>query len=306
MNLIKRFFRGLVGKFLYEKLAAFRYDIQKKHAFERQKIVNIECGNFVLNAPQNHSLVQIQKNKSQPYRDQAIGITAKFISEEYPESTIVDIGANIGDTAAVIATYANNPLILVEPSDYYHEILMSNIHKIPNIKKVEKCFISGKKSIQGVLKHWGGTASFHESEEEGQKYNCKLLQDIADMDTRLIKIDTDGYDFSIIRSSIDWLASAQPCLYYENEIRDLVTLHESNELLVELHRIGYSFFFVWDGPGLHIISTTDLDHLWSLNQYLFKVWSLSIESNICNYDILCLPSSEKKLFELLCNYYRDY
>lgn len=52
-------------------------------------------------------------------RDQCVGFAAAQLSKKYPESTFMDIGANVGDTAAIMATHAKKRLILVEPSDYF-------------------------------------------------------------------------------------------------------------------------------------------------------------------------------------------
>jgi hypothetical protein len=60
--------------------------------------------------------------KLQPYRDLCIGISAKYISVKYPNKAIIDIGANIGDTAAIIATYAQNNVYLNIVSYVFAEI----------------------------------------------------------------------------------------------------------------------------------------------------------------------------------------
>ena len=54
------------------------------------------------------------------------------------------------------------------------------------------------------------------------------LEEISEGNATLVKIDTDWYDFSIIRSGIEWLSRVQPLLYYENEIRDLNDLNQAS------------------------------------------------------------------------------
>ena len=267
-----------------------------------------KIGNIVIKAPEKHLMVELQKTQRQPYRDIAVGIIAKYVSEKYPGETIIDIGANIGDTAAIIANYSSNPLILVEPSDYYYEILIKNIDFIPNVRRVEKVLVSAQPINGGMLKHTTkGTARFIELGEQGEKFTCKKLEEIADNNTRLVKIDTDGFDFSIIESSLEWLLRTKPLLFYENSITDLKTLEESNKVLKELAQIGYDYFIVWDDPGYHIVSTSDLDILFSLNRYLFKIWSSRTRrESICNYDLLCVPAHDKDIFESVTDYYKNY
>ena len=296
---------NIVGKSLYEKLKYYRYKLFLEPAVKYKKLVDVKVSEILIKAPENHILVQLQKSQSQPYRDLAIGITAQFVSDKYPGATIIDIGANIGDTAAIIASFSNNPLILVEPSDYYHDILMKNIDSIPNVKRVEKVLISDQPVHKGIISHSSGTARFVNIEEQGDIFTCKKLEEIADNNTKLVKIDTDGFDFTIIKSGLEWLSIAKPLLFYENEIRNLETFEESNNVLRNLAEIGYKYFIVWDDPGFHIVSTSDLDILFSLNRYLFKLWSSGhYRKSICNYDILCVPFSDKDIFETVTNYYK--
>lgn len=296
---------NIVGNSLYGKLKYYRYKLFLEPAVKYQKLVNIKIGKIVIKAPERHLIVQLQRNQSQPYRDLAIGITAQFVSEKYPDETIIDIGANIGDTAAIIANFSNNPLILVEPSDYYYDILIKNIDSIPNVKRVEKVLISDQPIHRGMLSYSGGTARLVELGEQGDIFTCKKLEEIADNNTRLVKIDTDGFDFPIIKSSLEWLSSVKPLLFYENWITNLETLEESNNVLRNLAQIGYNYFVVWDDPGFHIVSTSDLDVLFSLNRYLFKLWSSEKHrKSICNYDVLCVPFSDKDIFESVTDHYK--
>lgn len=293
----KKFVKTLIGERAYIKYR------DKYNAYLAAKLVAVRVGNIVIKSPAKHSLRGLQK--VQPYRNLDVGITAKCVSEKYPGETIIDIGANIGDTAAMIASYSSNPLVLVEPSDYFHEILLENVKYLGNVTRIEKCFVSDKTVLRGTLRHWGGTAQFQTLEHGGQAFYSKRLDEISE-NARLVKIDTDGFDFSIINSGIDWLSRVQPLLYYENEIRDLESLHESNDVLKNLSKVGYDYFIVWDDPGFHIISTSALDALFGLNRYLFKLWTSNYPKTISNYNILCVPSRDKDIFQAVTKYYMEY
>jgi FkbM family methyltransferase len=311
MNLIqkaKACVKTLIGEHSYialrNKYNAYRYR-SFKSKLAKSKLVFVRVGNIDIKAPETHTILEFCK--SQPYRDLAVGITAKYVSEKYPGETIIDIGANIGDTAAMIATYSSNPLVLVEPSDYFAEILVNNVKYIPSVKRIERCMVSDNTVLSGELRlaRWGGTARFETLEHGGQLFYTKRLDEISEI-ARLVKIDTDGFDFSIINSGIDWLSRVQPLLYYENEIRDLKSLNESNDVLKNLSKVGYHYFIVWDDPGFHMVSTGELDALFKLNRYLFKLWISNYPKTICNYDILCVPSRDKDIFQAVTKYYMEY
>jgi len=81
---------------------------------------------------------------------------------KYPSGTIVDIGANIGDTAAIISTHARpNKLILIEGSDYFFDILVRNVSQLPGNIVCKKVLVSDvSEATSGAFIHWGGHRLF--------------------------------------------------------------------------------------------------------------------------------------------------
>jgi hypothetical protein len=73
-------------------------DGARRERFFRQDVTSYQSGNYQILAPMGHTIMGFMS--SQPSRDLCIGIAAKYTCEKYPNGTIVDIGANIGDTAA--------------------------------------------------------------------------------------------------------------------------------------------------------------------------------------------------------------
>jgi FkbM family methyltransferase len=239
------------GRFLRDKMYA------------RQSTVKMLVSGFTLEIPRHHHLVGMQK--SQPYRNLCVGITAKFVTEKYIDATIVDIGANIGDTAAVIAQYCGNKMIVVEASDYYAEILSRNVKQFPNPIEIERVFVSDGNEVRGSLHYRGGTAFFEESSgtsTESPK-TTKRLCDIADKEALL----------------------------------------DANSLFESLRGIGYEYFIYWDDPGFHVLSTRSMAAIKDLNHYLFKLMETGFSRGISNYDVLCLHESDKDIFDAVSSYY---
>src|SRR5438067_8208755 len=98
--------RKMTSKVLANRVRTFLWDHLPKRDYTRQKLRPVNIGDFEIEAPANHPVFESQK--TQPYRDLNVGISAKFAGRKYPDSSIIDIGANIGDTAAMIATHAKN------------------------------------------------------------------------------------------------------------------------------------------------------------------------------------------------------
>ena len=276
-------------------------DQQKR--FFAQKTAILHCGNFDLLAPESHLLFELQKIG--PYRDLCIGISAKIICEKYPNASIVDVGANIGDTAAILASHVSNKLILVEGSDYYYDFLEKNLHRFPNAIVPIKAMVSDGSAIQGELRHWGGTAYFRHLGEEELTTPTLPLSEIADSNTRFIKIDTDGFECSILNAALPWLEQQQPAILFENQLRDENDLQRFNNLYDELARIGYHYFVAWDDPGFHILSTDSVEAVKDLNRYQYKIHNANLP-RINNYDIICLHESDNDIYEELTRWWRAY
>ncbi len=270
----------------------------------KQGFTQVRCGAFQLRSPKNHLLVGI--HEVQPYRDLWVGIVSKFISAKYPDGTIIDIGANIGDTAALIATYSKSRLILVETSDYFFEILARNVKQFPNEVVLKKTMISNGRGVSGSLHYRSGTAYFHESGVGKVQIKTERLADVADGKTHFVKVDTDGFDAEILSGSLDWLAAEHPAIVFESEIRDDKALLAANGLVDDLRKIGYEYFTVWDDPGLHIVSTSSVDVLKDLNHYLFKLSQERFRNTICNYDILCMHRTDEDVYQSVRRWYESY
>ncbi|MBN3908367.1 MAG: FkbM family methyltransferase [Nostoc sp. NMS1] len=302
---MKTLIESLLPRPIYELLRQRRREYLEQQYF-KQDFTQIKCGAYDIEAPKNHLLAKLPS--SQPYRDLCTGISAKYISAKYPDGTIIDIGANIGDTAAIIATYAQNKLILVEASDYFYEILLRNTSKLPNEIIIKKVFLSDGSQVAGSFFHRGGTASFDERTEGKVQINTERLSSIADENICFVKTDTDGYDFKILLDSVEWLASAHPAIIFENTIGNNQELNSANELYTRLIEIGYAYFIVWDDRGFHLVSTTSLDVLMDLTRYLFKIRENDGKDikSIYNYDVLCLHQNDKDVYKSICEWYKTY
>ena len=290
---------------VYSYLQIRRRQYFEQHFFET-RFETIQCGQFEIQAPVDHILLKLQR--TQPYRDLFVGITAKFIASKYPQKNMVDIGANIGDTAALMASNCTNKLILVEASDYFHEILKKNATKLPNEVVIKKCFVSDGSVVTGSLHHWKGTAAFQEKSEDTMQVKTERLEDVADNDTCFIKSDTDGYDFKILMSSLNWIEKVKSALLFENHLGNSGDFSDSDKLITELDSIGYKYFIVWDDTGLHMVSTDNIQVIKDLNRYLFKMWSVVNNEikGIYNYDVLCLHKRDQDIFDNVSEWYRTY
>src|SRR5580692_11559275 len=58
-----------------------------------------------------------------------IGRVASHLAAKYRELTIVDVGANVGDTAAIVRARCQAPMLCIEGDEFYFKLLLNNIDR---------------------------------------------------------------------------------------------------------------------------------------------------------------------------------
>jgi hypothetical protein len=76
------------------------------------KISKVKVGNYFIDMPGNN--VQISTYKYRPGANDLLGTLSLCVAKKYPGLSVIDIGANVGDTVAVIKTAIDVPVIGIE------------------------------------------------------------------------------------------------------------------------------------------------------------------------------------------------
>jgi FkbM family methyltransferase len=280
-------------------------------------------GKHILRLPQDHLLdtYQLQHKRY----DTNLAYIAKEVFSKYPRSCSIDIGANIGSTAALIQEHQQVKVLCIEGNPEFLEYLDFNASVIGNIV-VEKCFVGKDNSFINLqyISSRNGTASIisslsnsdlqREQEQSGCNPNTSqvmrslssILQKHNDFrNAKLLKIDTDGYDFIIIQQSIDIILELCPVIYFEYDIsfdkyEGCKVGLETIDLLISK---GYNRFIVYDNYGNYLISLSDpsLDSFVDLNSYLVSNHFKSNNPAIYYLDICAFSDKDRDLFDRIRN-----
>ncbi len=133
---------------------------------------------------------------------------------------IVDVGANVGDTAVAISSVAPQAQILcVEGSEYFNRYLIKNITGHPHIQNLE-AFVdvgAGEVSYQSDRSTGHLVAGSAPSKEPAVAMVsvADLLQRAPDLTTRVWKSDTDGFDISILAKNFTQITEACQVIWIE-------------------------------------------------------------------------------------------
>jgi FkbM family methyltransferase len=181
---------------------------------------------------------------------------AAAVSSKYPAAPMIDIGANVGDTAVTLRSAANGPILCVEASPTYAELCRKNLSATKDAIVVNS-FIATGDDLNVRLVEGSGTGSA--KADHGSSIPTVALGEVAlrfGFETaKLVKIDTDGFDGLIIDASRDWLSQAQPVLFWELElIGDRANNGPGVRVFDILSDAGYERFMFYSNVGHYVVS----------------------------------------------------
>jgi hypothetical protein len=179
----------------------------------RDPLLRWPVGDARLLLPLSHELPFYRHDH--PLYDRAIGHVAGDTG-----GPIVDIGANVGDTAAEMRARTDAPILCIEPDDRFFAILSRNAAQLEPVE-LEHAAV-GAESLTRIL---AAHPAFAEP--------------------ALVKIDTDGMDVPIVLANLDFLERVKPVLFFEYDPHFGAT----PDVFERLREIGYRRMDVYENTG---------------------------------------------------------
>lgn len=167
--------------------------------------------------------------------------------------SLIDIGANVGDSLAHYRRFSEGKAICVEPASNFYEVLERNARLFDNVELINSLLVPddlvGKVSFSGneqtgattaadeVTSNWqGGYVTFGQifSKEEGPV---------------IIKTDTDGFDAEIVQAAMPYLRGGAdvPVVYFEGPSENQMRASDFEKYVSvceELIGAGYGLLFL--------------------------------------------------------------
>ena len=172
-------------------------------------------GNFVLEVDPENSQPYILKKH--PEHGTNLIRLARALEEKYSRLLILDIGANFGDTAAMLLSSNPNYTIVCIEGDRPTFKLLSENFKHHNKVRLHKHFLGefngSKVASPSKL---GGSLELNDKESAHHEtvniinLDSFMAKNPTYTETKLLKIDTDGYDNQIIRGVKEYLIGTKP------------------------------------------------------------------------------------------------
>jgi FkbM family methyltransferase len=213
-------------------------------------LVRHRMGDYELLLPLSHDLPFYRKDH--PEYESALGRLASLASEKYPDLAAVDVGANVGDTAAAIRSGAPGAALLaIEGHPRFFDLLERNAAQFDPPLDLERTLVGQETTrVQAVFRKRAGTAQLRIG--RGHEVAVETLSAVLERHPRyaaakLLKLDTDGPDWSILRAERDLLARVHPVVHVEYDPH--VMSEDDHEVLPALAAVGYGRALVYENTG---------------------------------------------------------
>ena len=155
------------------------YDIVKinQHTHDKAgKIKKVQVGKFLIDMPGNN--VQISTYKYRPDANILLAQLSSTVASKYSDMTVIDIGANVGDTIAVIKSAVDVPVIGIEGDDISFSFLEKNAKQFQHVTVLKQFLGERQQTMQVELEKSGWNTTLIPTKGKGQALTLKTLDDV--------------------------------------------------------------------------------------------------------------------------------
>jgi len=289
---MRQMIRNVLNKVGYDIVKVNVHSDSKAH-----KISRVKVGKFFVDMPGNN--MQISNYKYEPEANSQLGRLSACIAKKYPSLTVIDIGANVGDTIAIIKSAIELPVIGIEGDDIAYRFLEKNTAQFKNITLIKEFLGEKKETMHVSLEKSGWNTTIVPSEQSGQVVTLKTLDEVleehhlASSTLKLLKIDTEGFDTIIIRGANGLLEKQKPVVYFEYNRSNMDAIKEDGlSTLFSLEKFGYHSVIFFDNKGRYVLTADIKDR--NLIRQLHN-YSDEKKSGIAYYDICLFHESDSEI-----------
>jgi FkbM family methyltransferase len=254
---------------------------------------------YDIELPLSHKLPDILR--SYPLYSANLGRVANHVYQKYSDMTFIDVGANVGDSIAILRELSDFPILCVDGDTDFLEVLRKNVKRFHDVD-VAPFFIGDEEvTVNAKSSGMGGTAhlTFVPELENSNKIRIKTLDGILGQYARfskskMMKIDTDGFDCKIIRGATEFLRQAKPVLFFEYDPFFLKGQGDDGlSTFSLLKENGYSGLLIYDNFGdlMICLPEINMERLEELHLYF------SGRDSAQYYDMCAFHAEDRDVFD---------
>jgi FkbM family methyltransferase len=273
-------------------LQRFGYDIVKTgvpYIPMRKKPGTINVGKYPIQMPGNS--MQLMNYQLYPHLNSQFGRLALAIDKKYEGLTVIDVGANVGDTIAVLKSALDVPVIAVEGDDLCYEYLERNTRQFQNVYLIKSYLGEKAQSVNVNLEHEGWNTTIIPGEQGTKQIKFSTLDEViksggfADSMLKLLKVDVEGFDTIVLRGAYEIIRTHQPVLFFEYNMKNMKAIQEDGlSTLLSFEKFGYERIVFFDHKG-NLVLAADLQNSETVT-YMHNY--ISSEKNLLAYFDICI------------------
>jgi FkbM family methyltransferase len=266
-------------------------------------LVRFQYGQFFLECDVSHRLPRVLEALPNFGRNLADVVGALEVQEPH----VIDVGANIGDTAVLLARFAPGTKVLcIEGDSRFMSYLHCNIAQLNGVTISQAILSDRTAQVRGEFATKNGTA--HVVLGEGS--DLLKMQTLDDLLTsypefscpNVIKIDTDGFEPAILRGAKDVLASSKPVVFYEWHPDFYHMAGEDNISHADfLMGLGYDGFMIFANTGELLLRVRRPDH--DVLESLARFSRARRRIDDWHFDVAAFPTERFNAWERLWDHY---
>jgi FkbM family methyltransferase len=218
-----------------------------------------------------------EEYRLRPHYISELGRIAAVVYSKYPEMIVVDVGANVGDTAAIVRTACPAPIVCIEGDPRILGALAENAKIIGDIDILnlyldEEC---STRRMSVTKAGWNSTLVDEDRMSPGEVIQFVTLDEgLKDLDlrrVRLLKVDTEGFDGRVLRGARGILSGSRPVVLFEYNRENMNAIGEDgNKIFSYLKEHGYYSLLFWDNSSRFMLGAkiNDSDLISDLHDYV--------------------------------------
>ena len=287
-------------------IATLRIGLKKFSEYVKRLILGdvvYHYQHFSIRLPRGHQLPKFQKNHAK--YDRFLPHLVRYLRS----STVVDVGANCGDTlAGMVDQNPHLQYLCIEPDSTFFTYLEANIVRMtsvqPNLQITVQMCLVGESVTNVALDGTGGTK--HAVPGAGTlqaKGLDQILESCFIDDVSLLKVDVDGFDYDVLDSGRKTLSSCHPLLFFECQYFEEFQKSGFEKTLIWLSINGYDHWVIFDNFGEVLIKTNELQYVLQLINYVWSQNAVGATRTIFYFDILACSRKDLRTVEAAVNSY---
>jgi FkbM family methyltransferase len=171
---------------------------------------------------------------------------------------MIDVGANVGDSVAIVRGYSDHPVFCLEGEPRFFQLLQNNTVHLPAVE-IEQTFIGVAGDHVSSINTRSGNAQVRLGSAPSRANICTLSEALSRhprfATAKLLKIDAEGFDCRIIAAEAGFLRRAKPILFFEYDPTSCELLgQQALPVFSQLSSLGYSTILIYQNVGRYFMS----------------------------------------------------